>query len=156
MRCSPTPPTTPEVEHGGDLLARVLPPVVRGADRYAGHAARLGGCVMATTVKGFVPMGDRYVYDFKLCRGVDGWAQLDTRQDASYYGNWVHPTQFKLMSYSEGDVTLTECQDEADFIETLRICIDWHSEREYFIGIDAPPGRCRDELIRLGFERDLL
>ena len=34
---------------------------------------------------------DRYVYDFSVCTYEKGWAQIDTRQDASYYGTWTNP-----------------------------------------------------------------
>ena len=36
--------------------------------------------------------GDRYVYDFGLCTYEKGWAQVDTAQDASYFGTWANPT----------------------------------------------------------------
>jgi hypothetical protein len=39
----------------------------------------------------FTP-SDRYVYDFVLCTYDKGWAQIDTRQDASYYGTWTNPS----------------------------------------------------------------
>ena len=29
------------------------------------------------------------------------------------------------------------CEDEADFITTVRECCNWHKERGYFIGIDT-------------------
>jgi hypothetical protein len=92
---------------------------------------------MATLIRGFEAMGDRYKYDFRACHFKDGWAQLDTKQDASYFGNWINPLTLKLMSYCEGDTTLTECEDEADFIATVRECVEWHRERGYFIGIDG-------------------
>ena len=86
---------------------------------------------------------DRYKYDFRLCTPKDGWAQLDTRQDASYYGNWINPITLKLFSYCEGDTTLTECEDEADFVKSVRECVDWHKERNYFKGIDD---MCREPI----------
>ena len=30
--------------------------------------------------------GDRYTYDFGHCSYENGWAQVDTAQDASYFG----------------------------------------------------------------------
>ncbi len=33
----------------------------------------------------FAP-ADRYTYDFGLCSYENGWAQVDTAQDASYFG----------------------------------------------------------------------
>lgn len=46
---------------------------------------------MATLTRGFECMSDRYKYDFRLCTSANGWAQLDTKQDASYFGNWINP-----------------------------------------------------------------
>jgi hypothetical protein len=103
-------------------------------------------------IKDFVADGSRYPYDFKLCTAKKGWAQFDTKQDASYYGNWVNPTSMELVSYCEGDSTYTKCESEAEFAATLLEMINWHKEREYFIGID---GMCRSEIIErftaLGF-----
>ncbi len=99
---------------------------------------------MATITRGFEAMSDRYKYDFRLCTAAKGWAQLDTRQDASYYGNWINPLTRQLMSYCEGDLTLTECDDDEDFVKTVRECANWHKEHDYFLGID---GMCRPEII---------
>jgi hypothetical protein len=99
---------------------------------------------MAKITRGFEVFGDRYKYDFKLCTSARGWAQLDTKQDASYFGNWVNPSTFTLLSYCEGDITLTECEGEADFVQTVRECVEWHKERGYFIGID---GMCNPSII---------
>lgn len=91
---------------------------------------------MSRIVRGFDPMAERYKYDFRLCTPDKGFAQLDTRQDASYYGNWINPLTRQLVSYCEGDTTFTECDDDADFVTTVRECCEWHKERGYFIGID--------------------
>lgn len=87
---------------------------------------------------------NRYTYDFRYCTARNGWAQLDTRQDASYYGIWVNPFKRCLFSYCEGDITLTECDTEDDFIQAVRECVEWHKERDYFIGID---GMCHHLII---------
>lgn len=92
---------------------------------------------MAKITRGFDCMTDRYKWDFKLCTPNKGWAQLDTTQDAPYFGNWINPLTRQLMSYCEGDTTFTECEDDADFIATVRECCEWHKERGYFLGIDS-------------------
>ena len=46
---------------------------------------------------------DRYIFDFKLCTTGKGWAQVDTEQDASYFGTWANPFELKVVSYTEGD-----------------------------------------------------
>ena len=44
--------------------------------------------------------GDRYTYDFGLCSYENGWAQVDTAQDASYFGTWANPTRLMILSFS--------------------------------------------------------
>lgn len=107
---------------------------------------------MATLTRGFDVMGDRYRYDFQKCRLSDGWAQLDTRQDASYYGTWANPLTFEIQSYCEGDTTRTKCEDEADFIKELTSTIEWNKEAGYWIGIDAGGvERIEAAFTRMGF-----
>ena len=97
----------------------------------------------------FAP-GDRYIYDFKLCTSKSGWAQLDTRQDAPYYGNWVNPTKRCTFSYCEGDTTLVECESDEEFAAHVREMVDWHTKN------DRQPARidgmCNPDIIA-AFER---
>lgn len=100
---------------------------------------------MATITRTWAgPFADRYQYDFVTCNYKKGWAQLDTRQDASYYGNWINPTTRELLSYCEGDLTHTVCENDTDFIQAVRGCVNWHKDNDYFIGID---GMCSDTII---------
>ena len=111
---------------------------------------------MTKITRSFVQNGDRYRYDFRLCNFKDGWAQLDKRQDAWYYGNWINPLTLKLFSYCEGDLTLTECDTEADFAAQVRECCEWQKQAGYFIGLD---GMCSEPIIeafkRMGLEEYL-
>lgn len=72
------------------------------------------------TTRGFHENGDRYFYDFDKCSHHKGWAQIDTEQDASYYGQWAHPTELKYFSYCEGDTTSIECETPEEFVELMR------------------------------------
>lgn len=63
---------------------------------------------------------DRYRYDFGPCSAKKGWAQIDTEQDASYYGMWANPTDLKVFTYCEGDTTLQECNDAEEFAQLIR------------------------------------
>jgi hypothetical protein len=111
---------------------------------------------MAEITRGFTLDGDRYVFDFKLCRSVNGWAQFDTSQDAAYYGNWVNPITFETACHCEGDQTHTKYEDEAEFIIGLTELLRWHTEHGYRPKID---GMCNDAIItaftRLGFAAHL-
>jgi hypothetical protein len=106
---------------------------------------------MATErVTGFT-MHERYHYDFNTLTYARGWAQMDTRGDASYYGNWVNPERRELFSYCEGDTTLTHCDSDDEFVAELRRAADWHKENQTWLGID--PGlrpELREKLTTLG------
>jgi hypothetical protein len=82
------------------------------------------------TVKRSFECCDRYSFDFGPCTYAKGWAQLDTAQDASYYGNWVNPTRRMLLSYAEGDITLTECDTDAEFVAQVGKACEWHEAND--------------------------
>lgn len=77
---------------------------------------------------------DRYLFDFKLCTYAKGWAQLDTAQDAWYFGNWVNPTERKLVSYAEGDMAITTCETDEEFATAVREACEWHRQRDGRLG----------------------
>lgn len=85
------------------------------------------------TIRRFDPLGDRYQFDASLCKRGAGWAQVDTTQDASYFGTWTNPTARQVLSFAEGDITLESAE----------------SDEEYWKGID--PGF--DENLRAAFHR---
>lgn len=80
---------------------------------------------------------DRYLYDFKHCTYAKGWAQLDTGQDASYFGTWINPTTLQIFNYCEGDTCLTECDDTAELQAEVERIKQWNIEQGHrFLGID--------------------
>lgn len=111
---------------------------------------------MAKLTRGSDLMGERYKYDFRTCTPAKGWAQLDTRQDAPYYGTWVNPFSLEIFNYCEGDLFHTQGEGVADFIQALTETIDWNKNAGYWLGID-PMGRdeIRSAFVVLGF-RDAL
>ena len=78
----------------------------------------------------FAP-GDRYVYDFDLCSTANGWAQVDTAQDASYFGTWANPTRLLIFTYCEGDTTLKEAESPEEFAAELREIDAWNRAQGY-------------------------
>ena len=52
--------------------------------------------------------GDRYILDFGACSSKNGFAQIDTDQDASYFGMWCNPVSLRLVSFCEGDFTIID------------------------------------------------
>lgn len=97
---------------------------------------------MKTVTRNFLP-SDRYLYDFKLCTTDKGWAQIDTSQDASYFGQWINPTKRKIFAYIEGDLILTQLDTDAELKEEVEEMKRWNEEQGHcFLGID--PGFSTD------------
>lgn len=88
---------------------------------------------------------DRYRYDFGPCSPAHGWAQVDSQQDAPYYGMWANPTAFKVFCYCEGDTTLIECDGPEEFNSYIRETIKWIDEAGY--GPGKIDGMCRPDII---------
>lgn len=109
-----------------------------------------------TLTRGFELMSDRYKYDFKHCSYANGWAQVDTKQDASYFGTWTNPTRREIFTYCEGDTTLTHCDTDDEYISEVRRLIDWNKEGGYWLGIDALANRALTaQFTNLGFVKEL-
>jgi len=81
-------------------------------------------------IREFCP-GDRYVYDFGLCSYEKGWAQVDTAQDASYFGTWANPAKLLIFSYCEGDTTLKEAATLDEFAAELLDIDAWNQTHGY-------------------------
>lgn len=54
----------------------------------------------------FMP-SERYAVDFAEDFVIEGWEQYDTDQDAPYFGCWVNCTKWLVLTYAEGDWSLT-------------------------------------------------
>lgn len=63
------------------------------------------GCIVE---RDLIQHGSRYPLDFGLNKGGrSGWQQYDTNQDAHYFGIWVNLRTLQVITYCEGDLTLT-------------------------------------------------
>lgn len=105
------------------------------------------------TERGFKPMADRYWFDFGSCTYKKGWAQIDTSQDASYFGTWTNPDSLELVTYCEGDVTRKTAESDAEYVEMIREHQRWNGEHGHTWGIDPgfkPAMRERFEALGLG------
>lgn len=95
---------------------------------------------MITTKRLFEP-SDRYQFDFRLCTYAKGWAQLDTSQDASYFGTWINPTERKIANYCEGDVTIQTAETDEEVVSLVAEIKAWNVQQGHrFIGIDPGLG----------------
>tara|TARA_B100001093_G_scaffold344053_1_gene328823 strand:+ start:226 stop:615 length:390 start_codon:yes stop_codon:yes gene_type:complete len=88
---------------------------------------------------------DRYAFDFDMCKPSKGYAQLDTSEDASYFGNWVNFRDYKIVSYCEGDITIETCSNKEEFKKLLKKTVDFYKfNQENFKGIDL---LCNERII---------
>lgn len=81
---------------------------------------------------------DRYGYDCLLV--PRGWAQLDTDQDAAYYGMWASLDALTLFAYCEGDCTTTECSTAEELAAEIRRAAAWHQRMDGWLRIDPCNG----------------
>ena len=104
------------------------------------------------TTRGFIEMGDRYRFDFEDCTIAKGFAQIDTSQDAWYYGTWANPFTKQIVSYCEGDVIVQQSESPQEFTAEIRSIKKWNEDSGFrFIGID--PGfssKLQKEFVALG------
>lgn len=75
------------------------------------------------------PFNSRYAYDTGECSQSNGFAQLDTGQDASYYGTWANPTTFTIVNFCEGDLYRTTCDTPEEFVRGIREIYEWNVAR---------------------------
>ena len=93
-------------------------------------------------IRGFQPLSERYSFDVGPCSYANGFAQIDTRQDAPYYGTWCSPAARTIVNVCEGDVTTRVCETDAEFVEQLRELARSNADRGYGpMKIDPGSGR---------------
>ena len=103
---------------------------------------------MAITItRGFIADCEicRYTFDSSL---PSDFAQLETSEDASYYGNWASAKRLTLFSYCEGDTTRTVCETVEEFKQEIEKFKAFCDRLDYrFHGID-PGWKHSEEIIQ--------
>ena len=87
----------------------------------------------------------RYLYDFKMLTYKNGWAQIDTKQDASYFGIWTNPDTREIFSYCEGDTSHTRCDTDEEYKQAIAEVVQWNKDAGYWLGIDPGFGEAMKE-----------
>ena len=107
---------------------------------------------MIKTTREFVghQVDNRYFYDFGLCSSRGDWAQMDTSQDAPWFGQWANPFARQILCYAEGDRTLIECGTDAEFTAMLEEIAAFHRENDEWKGIDTWSVRLRERFAAAG------
>jgi len=78
--------------------------------------------------RSFNGMTDRYAFDFGPCTYANGLAQIDTKQDASYFGTWCNPDSLKIVNYCEGDITVKTADNAEEFAAEIRDLAAWNDK----------------------------
>ena len=104
-----------------------------------------------------VILEERYAFDFDICSRAKGYAQVDTGQDAWYFGTWAHPTRLIIVTYMEGDIRIQHADTPDEFVAEIRKIHDWNEKHGHgFKGIDPLMDKgIKDAFIELGLA-DLL
>jgi len=90
------------------------------------------------------PDTERYAFDFDLCHYLRGWAQFDTGQDAPYFGQWGNPSELRVVTFCEGDVTIENADSPEEFADTVRRHAEWNAENGFRFAID---GMCQPSIV---------
>lgn len=80
------------------------------------------------TKRGFAPGAERYAFDFGHLTYAKGWCQIDTKQDAPWFGTWTSPGRLAIFSYCEGDTTLQEAETPEEYVAALRDLVRWNDD----------------------------
>jgi len=91
-------------------------------------------------------ISDRYCFDFEYCSRANGWAQLDTVNDAWYYGKWANIDRLLIVSYTEGDIRIVQCDNLEEFKEELYVMNEYEVRNNNRLKID--PGLSLDESLK--------
>lgn len=81
-------------------------------------------------IRSFEP-GDRYRFDFDLCTCARGGIQVDTAQDASWFGRWASPSERTILNFAKGDVTRTVCSTDEEIAGALREIERWNRDHGF-------------------------
>jgi hypothetical protein len=93
---------------------------------------------MSKLIRGNAGRLDRYdIASMALLNLSNGWAQIDTWQDASYFGVWTNPARMEIFSYAEGDTCLEKCTDAADYVDAVKRCISFYEHPRQPCRIDV-------------------
>jgi hypothetical protein len=100
----------------------------------------------------FRPDLNRYFFDNGECNPAEtNFCQLDTWQDASYFGIWADPVGLRVVKFIESEVYRHEFDSEAAFCEKVRSTLEHNRQGEGHASID-PYGNLGDWRA-LGFDQ---
>ena len=102
----------------------------------------------------FIMNGVRYEYDEGMCSSGNGYAQVDTREDAHYFGIWTNPFDYKIVMFMEGDLVIQTAESLEEYVgavRELKAAYGNHESTEPYFGIDPMlDDRLKDRFHEIG------
>lgn len=96
--------------------------IIVTAMRRVAAPSKHGPCRVATTMLDV----DRYFFDTLAWAPGAAWQQWDTSSDAWYFGVWVNPQTREILTYAEGDVSLSIFADAQAFAAEIDRMAEFH------------------------------
>ena len=84
----------------------------------------------------FYPDATRSNLDSGICSSKRGFAQLDTKQDTSYFGMWANPVTLQIVTFAEGDLKIQTAETDTEFINEIHKIKRFYNKYSGFLGID--------------------
>ncbi len=94
-----------------------------------------------TTTRWFAMGATRYAFDFAHIRKGGDWYQIDTEQDASYYGTWCNPAERRIVLFTEGDICELVCLAPSVYLAEVARIVQWNVEQGYSAALDDHDGQ---------------
>ena len=102
------------------------------------------------TIRDFNGSIERYHFDFGQCSSSEQFAQLDTSQDARYFGMWGNPFTMTVVTYCEGDITYEECESAGEFSALIEKLASFYDGFAIDPGFDHENNPVAIEFCKLG------
>jgi hypothetical protein len=87
--------------------------------------------------RAFIQDDNRYTYDRGICSVDNGYAQVDTGQEAWYYGLWANASTFTIVCFAEGDLTTEQYAEAKEFEEAFKAMAERHHQFGWTCNIDT-------------------
>lgn len=94
----------------------------------------------------------RTLFDSEYCTDAKGYARILTTRDAWYYGQWLDPWRRQIVTYTEGDLEVIDCDTDRELKTQLERLADFHRKDGTWIGIEAASPTVRRRCAEAGLD----
>lgn len=69
---------------------------------------------------------DSGIFYFQACTASDGWMNIETHQDGTYFGVWHNEDQLRIVTFCEGDVTVEQAKTKDAFYDAIESTVSYY------------------------------